>query len=71
MTRQRELHPTLRMSNLTDVVAPYRRLEDLARYAEGLRQIPTGGYPPLTSGGYSHEGPRQATVALARAPIRL
>jgi hypothetical protein len=29
---------TLRVSNLKDVLSPYRRAEDLSRYEEGLRQ---------------------------------
>jgi adenylate cyclase len=31
-------HPTLRVSNLKDVLGPYRRAEDFARYEEGLRK---------------------------------
>jgi predicted Zn-dependent protease len=34
----RLLNPTLRVSNLKDVLGPYRRAEDLSRYEEGLRQ---------------------------------
>ena len=37
VTRLRELEPTLRISNLKDQI-PYRRPEDLARLADGLRQ---------------------------------
>jgi hypothetical protein len=33
----RELEPTLRISNLRDQI-PYRRPEDLARFADGLRK---------------------------------
>src|SRR5258708_40130156 len=32
------LNPALRVSNLKDVLGPYQQAEDLARYAEGLRQ---------------------------------
>jgi TolB-like protein/class 3 adenylate cyclase len=38
MARLRELNPTLRLSNLKDVLGPYRRAEDVARYEEGLRR---------------------------------
>ena len=38
MARLRQLNPALRVSNLKDVEAPYRRAEDLSRYEEGLRQ---------------------------------
>ncbi|UFW53479.1 MULTISPECIES: adenylate/guanylate cyclase domain-containing protein [Bradyrhizobium] len=38
MARLRDLSPTLRLSNLKDVLGPYRRAEDVARYEEGLRQ---------------------------------
>jgi adenylate cyclase len=38
MARLRQLNHTLRVSNLKDVLGPYRRAEDLARYEEGLRQ---------------------------------
>jgi adenylate cyclase len=38
MARLRQLNPTLRVSNLKDVLSPYRRVEDLSRYEEGLRQ---------------------------------
>jgi hypothetical protein len=38
VARLRELSPTLRVSNLKDVLGPYRRAEDVARYEEGLRQ---------------------------------
>ena len=37
MPRLRELEPTLRVSNLKNQI-PYRRPEDLARFAEGLRK---------------------------------
>jgi len=36
--RLRHLNPALRVSNLRDVLGPYRRPEDLARYEEGLRK---------------------------------
>jgi hypothetical protein len=36
MARLRQLDPTLRISNLKDVLGPYRP-EDLAKLAEGLR----------------------------------
>ena len=38
MVRLRQLNPTLRVSNLKDVLGPYRNAEDLSRYEEGLRQ---------------------------------
>ena len=38
MARLRQLNPALRVSNLKDVRAPYRRAEDLSRYEEGLRK---------------------------------
>ena len=38
MARLRELHPALRLSNVRDVLGPYRRAEDVARYGEGLRK---------------------------------
>jgi tetratricopeptide (TPR) repeat protein len=38
MARLRQLNPALRVSNLKDVLSPYRRAEDLSRYQEGLRQ---------------------------------
>ena len=38
VARLRQLNPALRVSNLKDVVGPFRRAEDLARYEEGLRQ---------------------------------
>jgi tetratricopeptide (TPR) repeat protein len=38
VSRLRQLNPTLRVSNLKDVLGPYRRAEDLSRYEEGLRQ---------------------------------
>jgi len=37
MTRALQLHPALRISNLKELL-PACRLEDLARYAEGLRK---------------------------------
>ncbi|HKX06712.1 MAG TPA: adenylate/guanylate cyclase domain-containing protein [Stellaceae bacterium] len=38
VARLRQLNPALRVSNLRDVMAPFRRPEDFARYEEGLRQ---------------------------------
>jgi hypothetical protein len=38
MARLRRLNPVLRVSNLKDVLGPYRRAEDLSRLEEGLRQ---------------------------------
>jgi TolB-like protein len=38
MARLRQLNPALRISNLKDVLGPYQRAEDFARYAEGLRR---------------------------------
>ncbi|MGY2904286.1 adenylate/guanylate cyclase domain-containing protein [Bradyrhizobium sp. URHC0002] len=38
ISRLRQLNPVLRVSNLKDVLGPYRRAEDLSRYEEGLRQ---------------------------------
>src|SRR6478752_5895519 len=38
VARLRQLNPALRVSNLKDVVGPFRRAEDLARYGEGLRE---------------------------------
>jgi len=38
LVRLRQLNPALRVSNLKDVLGPYRRPEDLARYEEGLRK---------------------------------
>jgi TolB-like protein len=38
MARLRQLNPALRVSNLKDVLSPYRRAEDLSRYEEGLRR---------------------------------
>jgi tetratricopeptide (TPR) repeat protein len=38
VARLRQLNPVQRVSSLKDVVGPYRRAEDLARYQEGLRQ---------------------------------
>jgi hypothetical protein len=37
MARLRQLNPALRVSNLKDLVGPWRA-DDLARYEEGLRQ---------------------------------
>jgi TolB-like protein len=37
VSRLRQLNPQLRVSNLKDLLGPYRRAEDLARYEEGLR----------------------------------
>jgi hypothetical protein len=34
----RLLNPALRVSDFKDVLGPYRHAEDLAQYAEGLRQ---------------------------------
>jgi TolB-like protein/class 3 adenylate cyclase/Tfp pilus assembly protein PilF len=36
--RLRQLDPALRVSNLKDVLGPYRRAEDPSRYEEGMRQ---------------------------------
>ncbi|MEH2508238.1 TolB-like protein/class 3 adenylate cyclase [Bradyrhizobium sp. AZCC 1578] len=38
MARLRQLNPTLRISNLKDVLPPIRLAEDLSRYEEGLRR---------------------------------
>jgi TolB-like protein len=38
MTRLRQLDPTLRISTLDDVLPPFRRAEDRARFVEGLRR---------------------------------
>jgi len=38
MARLRQLDPVLRISNLSDVAAPLRRPEDLAKWEEGLRK---------------------------------
>ncbi len=38
VARLRQLNPKLRVSNLKEVLGPYRRAEDLSRYEEGLRQ---------------------------------
>ena len=38
MARLRQLNPALRVSNLKDVLGPYRRAEDLSRYEEALRR---------------------------------
>jgi len=38
VARLRELNPTLCLSNFKEMLGPYRRAEDIARYEEGLRQ---------------------------------
>ena len=38
VARLRQLDPALRVSNLRDLNAPYRRAEDIVRYEEGLRK---------------------------------
>lgn len=38
VVRLRQLNPNLRVSNLKDLLGPYRRVEDLSRYEEGLRR---------------------------------
>jgi tetratricopeptide (TPR) repeat protein len=38
VARLLELYPTLRLSNVRDVLGPYRRSEDVAKYKEGLRR---------------------------------
>jgi adenylate cyclase len=38
MARLRQLNPALRISNLKNVLPPFRRAEDLSRLEEGLRQ---------------------------------
>ena len=38
VARLQQLNPALRVSNLKDVLGPYRHYEDLSRYEEGLRQ---------------------------------
>jgi TolB-like protein/class 3 adenylate cyclase len=38
VARLRQLNPALRVSNLKDVLGPYRHADDLSRYEEGLRQ---------------------------------
>jgi tetratricopeptide (TPR) repeat protein len=38
VARLRQLNPSLRVSNLKDVLGPYRHAEDLSRYEEGLRK---------------------------------
>ena len=38
MSRLRQLNPALRVSNLKDLLSPYRRAEDLSRYEEALRR---------------------------------
>jgi tetratricopeptide (TPR) repeat protein len=38
VARLRQLNPKLRVSNLKEVLGPYRRAEDLSLYEEGLRK---------------------------------
>jgi hypothetical protein len=38
VARLRQLNLAQRVSNLKDVLGPYRRAEDVSRYEEGLRQ---------------------------------
>jgi TolB-like protein len=38
VARLHELNPTLRLSNFRDVLGPYRRSEDVAKYLDGLRK---------------------------------
>ena len=38
MARLRQLNPALRVSNLKDLLGPYRHAEDLSRHEEALRQ---------------------------------
>jgi TolB-like protein/class 3 adenylate cyclase/tetratricopeptide (TPR) repeat protein len=38
VARLLQLHPTLRVSNLKNVLGPYRRAEDLSLYEQGLRK---------------------------------
>jgi TolB-like protein/class 3 adenylate cyclase len=38
VARLRQVNPTLRVSNLKEVLGPYRRAEDLSLYEEGLRR---------------------------------
>jgi adenylate cyclase len=38
VARLRQLNPALRVSNLKNVLGPYRHAEDVSRYEEGLRQ---------------------------------
>ena len=38
LARLRKLHPLLRVSNLRDVMGPYRQQQDFAKYEEGLRR---------------------------------
>jgi len=38
VARLQQLNPALRVSNLKNILGPYRRAEDLSRYEEGLRQ---------------------------------
>jgi TolB-like protein len=38
VARLRQLNPALRVSTLKNLLAPYRRAEDLSRYEEGLRR---------------------------------
>jgi hypothetical protein len=38
VARLRQLNPALHVSNLKEVLGPYRRAENVARYQEGLRR---------------------------------
>jgi TolB-like protein len=38
VARLRQVNPALRVSNLKNVIGPYRRAEDISRYEEGLRR---------------------------------
>ncbi|HSV22945.1 MAG TPA: hypothetical protein VLJ17_07950 [Xanthobacteraceae bacterium] len=38
VARLRRVNPTLRVSNLKDVLGPYRHAESFAQYEEGLRR---------------------------------
>jgi len=38
VARLRQLNPVLRISNFKEVLGPYRRAEDVARYEDGLRR---------------------------------
>jgi hypothetical protein len=38
VARLQQLNPLLRVSNLKNVLGPYRHAEDLSRYEEGLRR---------------------------------
>jgi tetratricopeptide (TPR) repeat protein len=38
MARLRQLNPALRVSNLKDVLGPFRHAEYISRYEEGLRR---------------------------------